>query len=296
MKGKERFFYSALHPVTIAVYLLGQIVLGMFIMHPIFVGISLFFSILLCFAVCGKDFLKELKIYIPFYVIVAVSNPLFSHSGITPLFFLNGKPITYEAIIYGIVSSGMFLSVLLWCRVWSAVMTEEKLVYLIGKKLPKLGLVLSVSFRMIPRFRQKWREIKEVQTTFSGDEKGFVDQIKAALSLFSALVTHAMESSIETGMSMAARGFGEKGRTSLILYKFRKRDAAFLTVNLCLLAAIVVGIAYGAVRFDYYPSLSPVVSGRMATGVFCLFAAQSALLLLQEIKEEVVWRFSRSKI
>ena len=296
MKGKEKFFYSALHPATVAIYLIGQIVLGMFVMHPIFVTVSLFFSSLLCFVTCGKSFVKELRAYLIFYLIVAVSNPLFSHNGGTPLFFLNGKPITYEATVYGIVSSGMFLSVLLWCRVWSAVMTEEKLVYLIGKKMPKLGLVLSVSLRMIPRFRQKWKELREVQTTFSGEEKGFVDRIKNALTLFSALITHAMESSIETGMSMSARGFGLKGRTSMALYKFRLRDVLFLLTNLALLSAIVVGIALGYVQFDYYPFLSPVVRGRQATGVFCLFAVQSALLLLLEIKEEVVWVYSRSKI
>ena len=245
---------------------------------------------------CGKKFLSELKFYLPFYLIVALSNPLFSHNGDTALFFLNGRPITYEATIYGIVSSGMFLSVLLWCRAWSAIMTEEKLIYLIGKKFPKTGMVLSVSFRMIPRFREKWREIREVQTVFEGDEKGFVAQIMGAMKMFSALMTEAMESSLETGMSMAARGYGLKGRTSLKLYKFRKADLSFLICNLVLLAAIVTGIALGATDYTFYPTLSIMGLDRLQIIVYCLFAFQSSLLVLLEIKEEIVWNYSRSRI
>ncbi len=297
MNTKEKFAYAALHPLTVALHLLGQIILGMFIMHPVFVAISLFFAVVVCFFVCGKSFLKELKFYLPFYIIVALSNPLFSHSGATPLFFLNGKPITYEATIYGIVSSGMFLSVLLWCRVWNGIMTEDKLVFLVGRRLPKIGLVLTISLRMIPRFRNKWWEIREVQSTL-GDfaESGFIAQIKGAVKLFSALITHAMESAVETGMSMSARGYGLKGRSSLVLYKIRPYDIVFMCGNLFTFVAIIVGIAMGFIDYQFYPTVTPVECGSGTTGMFVLFAMQSALLVLQAIKEEAVWKYSRSRI
>ena len=296
MTNKDRFFYSALHPATVALYLAGQMVLGMFVMNPIFVAISLTFSVLLCLTVCGKNFYKELRFYIPFYLIVAISNPLFSHNGATVLFFLNGRPITYEATIYGIVSSGMFLGVLLWCRAWSAIMTEEKLIYLIGRKFPKTGMVLSVSFRMIPRFREKWREIREVQRTLEGDKTGFVEQVKGALMMFSALMTDAMESSIETGTSMEARGYGLKGRTSLNLYKFRKSDVIFVTFDVLLLASVITFVCLGFIEYSFYPTLSPVVGGRGAIVTFVLFAIRSAMPLVLELKEEIIWKYSRSKI
>ena len=286
-----------MHPITVAFHVFSQICLTMFVMHPVFVAVSGAFSFLLCFSLLGNKFLKELKFYIPFYLIVALSNPLFSHSGATPMFFLNGKPITYEALIYGVVSSGMFLSVLLWCRVWSAVITDDKLMYLIGKQFPKIGLVLTVTLRMIPRFRLKWEEIREVNST-TGDfiEKGFVSKIKGALRLFSALITHAMESSMETGMSMAARGYGISKRTSIVTYRFRASDALFFSLNAFLTIAVIVLVALGATRFTYYPYISSVFGGGITTGVYVLFAVQSALLLLQEVKEETIWKFSRSKI
>ena len=297
MKSKDKFAYSGMHPVTVAFHIMAQICLTMFILHPVFVAISLFISLFLCASVVGKKFLKELKFYLPFYLIVAVSNPLFSHNGATPMFFLNGKPITYEALIYGFVSSGMFLSILLWCRVWSAVITDDKLLFLLGKQFPKIGLVLTVTLRMIPRFRMKWEELREVRSTVDdAAKKGFVSKVKGALRLFSALITQAMESSMETGMSMAARGYGVRKRTSVITYKFRTGDAIFLSLNLLLTASIVVFVALGAAKFDFYPYISPVSVGDRSIIVFVLYAVQSAMLLFKEVKEEALWNFCRSKI
>ena len=176
-------------------------------------------------------------------------------------------------------------------------MTEEKLVYLIGKRLPKVGLVMTVSLRMIPRFRSKWNEMKEARTTLGLHlEKGYVARVKEALKLFSALITQAMESAIETGMSMSARGYGLKRRTTMSLYKFRPFDAVFLSVNVLTLVSIVSLIALGALDFTFYPTVSHVSAGSNATVVFILFAIQSAYLLMLEVKEEISWKFSRSKI
>ena len=297
MNNKEKFAYSGMHPFTVAFHIMAQICLTMFILHPVFVAISLVFSLSLCIAVVGEKFLKELKFYLPFYVIVAISNPLFSHNGATPMFFLNGKPITYEALIYGIVSSGMFLSILLWCRVWSAVITDDKLLYLLSKRFPKIGLVLTVTLRMIPRFRMKWEELREVRSTVDDAvKKGFVAKVKGALRLFSALITQAMESSMETGMSMAARGYGVQKRTSIVRYKFRASDALFLALNVVLLATIVVLVALGATKYSFYPYIMPISGGDMTIAVYVLYAAQSAMLLFKEVKEEALWNFCRSKI
>ncbi len=297
MNHKEKLAYSGMHPFTVAFHIMAQMCLTMFILHPVFVAISLFASICTCIATVGKKFLKELKLYLPFYVIVAIGNPFFSHNGATPMFFLNGKPITYEATIYGIVSSGMFLSILLWCRVWSAVITGDKLLYLLSKRFPKIALVLTVTLRMIPRFRLKWEELREVRSTVDDAvDKGFVSKAKGALRLFSALITQALESSMETGTSMAARGYGVRKRTNVITYKFRASDALFLSMNVVLLATIVVLVALGAANYVFYPRIMPISGGFMEIAVYVLYAAQSIMLLFKEVKEETLWNFYQSKI
>lgn len=83
---------------------------------------------------------------------MSLANPLFIHNGETVLFFMNDNPITLEAIIYGGVSSLMIVGVLLWCRCYGAILTTDKFLYLFGRLIPKLGLILSMAFRFIPLF------------------------------------------------------------------------------------------------------------------------------------------------
>ena len=96
---------------------------------------------------------------------MAVTNPIFVHNGETILFFMNDNPVTLEAFIYGGAASLMIVSVLLWCRCYSAVLTTDKFLYLFGKVIPKLGLILSMAFRFIPLFKYQIRKINQSQKT-----------------------------------------------------------------------------------------------------------------------------------
>mgnify|MGYP000196489812 CR=1 FL=1 len=64
---------------------------------------------------------------------LAVMNPIFIHSGETILFFMNDNPVTLEALIYGTVSAGMLVGVLLWCKCYTTILTTDKFLYLFGK-------------------------------------------------------------------------------------------------------------------------------------------------------------------
>ena len=64
----------------------------------------------------GKSAIKFNILYmIPVLIVTAIINPIFSHEGITIIGYFNtGNPITLESIVYGICSSIMFISVILW--------------------------------------------------------------------------------------------------------------------------------------------------------------------------------------
>ena len=55
--------------------------------------------------------------------LVTALNALFNHSGATELAVLFGNPLTMEALVYGLVSSLMLLTMWLWCAVWRGVAT-----------------------------------------------------------------------------------------------------------------------------------------------------------------------------
>lgn len=48
-----------------------------------------------------RPFCGGIAFYVSMFLLVAVTNPLFSHNGVTPLFYLNGNPVTLEAFVYG---------------------------------------------------------------------------------------------------------------------------------------------------------------------------------------------------
>lgn len=86
--------FSGYHPVINFVYFVAVLVFSMFILHPVFLAVSLFSA----FVYSGvlKGWIKALKsalICLPVIIIVMLINPMFNHYGVTILFYLyNGNP------------------------------------------------------------------------------------------------------------------------------------------------------------------------------------------------------------
>ena len=298
MESSKLKSFSSLHPLVLIVYFLSILVVSMFSTNPVLLFISLVGGMMF-FGVMNskKAFLSDLAFYIPMFLLIAIINPLFSHNGVTPLFFMNGNPVTLEAILYGGNIALMLLAVVYWCKCYSEIMTTDKFLYLFGKAIPKLALVLSMALRFIPLFREKHREFRVVQGA-SGlyDKKGFVNKIMCELKIFSALVTWSLENSVDTASSMKARGYGLKGRTHFSMYKFRKRDGLILAINLILFSVVSVGMAGGFVDFSFYPFVTEVKMGFFQMIVYISMGIMSLLPFITELWEVIVWKYSMSKI
>lgn len=94
---------------------------------------------------------------------IAVINPLFSHNGVTPLFFLNGNPVTLEAVLYGLDIAVMLVAVLYWFKGYNHVMTSDKFLFLFGRAIPRLALVLSTALRFVPLLKVQIRRVSRAQ-------------------------------------------------------------------------------------------------------------------------------------
>lgn len=68
----------------------------------------------------------------------------------TPLFFLNGNPVTLEAVLYGLDIAAMLVAVMYWFKCYNHIMTSEKILFLFGKVIPKLSLLLSTGAAVCP--------------------------------------------------------------------------------------------------------------------------------------------------
>ena len=150
---KDRFGHY--HPLVNFLYFALVIGFSMALNHPLAQGISLVCAIVYAVQTEGrKAVLFTLKWCLPMVLLTAFINPAFSHEGRTILlYFPNGNPLTLESMLYGISSGVLIATVMLWFLNFNRVITSDKFIYLFGRIIPAMSLVLSMTLRFIPKFK-----------------------------------------------------------------------------------------------------------------------------------------------
>ncbi len=288
----------SLHPVAPFLYFAAVIFITMFTTHPVLLGVSFFCAVFTCgFVIGAKKTLKSVACALPVMLVIALTNPLFSRGGVTTLFYLNGNPVTKEAVLYGADISVMITAVFYWFKCYAAVMSGDKFVCLFGSFAPKLALLLSMTLGFLPKLKRKHREIDDAQRALGIYSRGgYFDKIRSKMRVLSILVTCGLESSVETADSMRARGYGLKGRSVYSPYRFTLSDAAFTAFTLLLTAALCFLFYRGAADFRFYPTVKEISLTAEAVAAYVSLFALSAAGIFCEIKENALWRLSRSKI
>lgn len=247
--------FSEHNPIAIFVHFMLTIIIAMFIQNPIILLLALFGSILYYAVTFRKISAKTLIFWILLFLLISLINPIFSHKGETVLLFINGKAITLEALFYGINNGIMILTVMVWFIVFSEIMTSDKVMYIFGKFSPRLALLVSMSLRYIPLYRQRASIINNAQKTMGlYKESNIVDNVKGGMRVTSSLITWSLETSVDTADSFAARGGELKHRSSFSLFKFRKNDVALIIISIVLFSAVISAQAMGVLSVDYYAS------------------------------------------
>ncbi len=298
MKSLKSDAFSTFHPAALFFYFAGLILITIFIVNPLMLAIALIGAISYCvFTEKGRNVKSDLSFYIPMFILVSITNPLFSHNGITPLFFMNGNPVTLEAVFYGINIALLLTAAAFWCRAYAETVTEDKFLFLFSKTLPKTALVISMAIKFIPVMKRQAKKISSAQKAMGlYSSKSYVDKLHAGVRVFSALVTWSLENAVDTARSMRARGYGLKGRKSFSLFKFTARDAVMIIVSAAMFAFVLFGFRSGAVHFAFYPSMSRLPLSPTAVLVYIFYGAAAFLPFIVEVKESLKWKFYISKI
>lgn len=219
--------FSRFHPTVNFLYFTAVIVFSTIYMNPILLGISLICALLYSIYLEGARSLKlSLLVVLPIGLFAAAVNIAFNHNGMTVLgYFPTGNPLTLESIAYGVSAAVLLADVILWFFCFNRVITSDKFIYLFGKIIPALSLVLSMALRFVPRFKQQLHSISTAQRSIStASEKGLFSKIKHGVNVFSIMLTWSLENSVTTADSMNSRGYGLKGRTAFTRYRFYFRD------------------------------------------------------------------------
>ena len=291
--------FSTYHPVVNFLFFAEVLGFSMFLLHPLCLVISLLCAVGYALCLNGKKALGFcLKGILPMMVFTAILNPMFSHEGITILTWLpSGNPLTLESILYGLAAAGMLAAVVLWFSCFNSVITSDKFVYLFGRVIPALSLVLSMALRFVPRFKAQLKVVTRAQKCIGKDPTrgGLMHRIRCAGAILSVMVTWALENGIDTADSMKSRGYGLPGRTAFSIYRFDKRDRQALIFLLFLGVAVLAGAALEGLTWRYFPSVKWSTSP-LSLCVLVAYAALCAFPILLNRKEDRKWNALRSNI
>ncbi len=288
------------HPIVNFAYFLFVIGFSMFFMHPVCLLISITSGFLYSVMLKGKKAIKTNLIYmLPMLIFMALINPAFNHAGITIIAYLpNQNPITLEAIIYGACSAMMIFGVICWFSCYNQIMTSDKFIYLFGRIIPGLSLIISMTLRFVPKFGEQLRVVANAQKCIGRDvsDKSIIKRVKYGLNILSVMTTWALENTIDTADSMKARGYGIAGRTAFSIYKFDNRDFKALLCIVALGIYIFVGGLAGKMSFWYFPAVKAADISPYGVSVFISYLLLCVSPIIIEIREVMRWKFLRSKI
>lgn len=291
--------FTSFHPIVNFLYFLVVIVSSMFFMHPVFLGISLLCGIAYSIRLNGMKAVKFNILYmLPILLLFAVMNPVFNHAGTTIIVYVNDNPITVESIVYGFASATMFVSVIIWFSCYNAVMTSDKFIYLFGRVIPALSLVLSMVLRLVPKLKAQIRVISNAQKCVGRDVSNgnMLQRARNGLKIISILTTWALENAIETADSMKSRGYGLKGRTSFSNFRFDSRDGIALIWIVALSIVLLFGAIIGENNIVYFPAIIMKPISGFSFLVYSAYGGLCLLPLIFNLLEDIKWARLKSKI
>jgi energy-coupling factor transport system permease protein len=285
---------SGYHPTVAMLFFVLVIGSTMFIQHPVLLAMSFLGSLSYSIYLNGRKAIRfNLMYMMPLLLIAMLLNPAFSHQGVTILTYLpSGNPLTLESIVYGVHAAFMLITVITWFSGFNKVMTSDKFVYLFGRIIPAMSLVLSMALRFVPRFTAQIKIIANAQRCVGRDVSngGVLQRAKHGIKILSMLVTWSLENAIDTADSMKSRGYGLPKRSAFSIFRFDKRDRWAMLFLLIAGGLLISGSLTSQLLFWYYPVLTSAPLTVFQVIVFISYLALSLMPMLLNLKVDLTWR------
>lgn len=272
--------FGRLHPFAILLYYVMAAVLMVGTSDP-FVNLTVWImSLLHYFFLTGmrKGF-RMLWYSLGTAVLCLMVNPLLNHRGVTLLFMLGEWRITKEAVLYGMHMAILLLASLLLFSCFSHHMTAEKIMTLMGKRMPSFALLFSMILRFVPKAGKDFREMAALHGNHP--------------SMWQALLGITLEDAVGRSLSMKSRCYGMKTRSS---YYHRKMDRSEILLCVCCVT-VTMGLLVCQYMHQYRVRFFPSIHmDRLPLWMWTLFFIFYSLPLVWQGKEELSWYLSRRKI
>ena len=287
--------FSKCHPAVNFLFFVGAIGMSVVIQHPMYLLSGIVTGGIYYLLLNGGKGWKTILGLLPVFVFLTAINPLFNTLGETPLFYVFGRPYTFEALLYGGALASMFVIMMLWFGCYNKVLTSDKFTSLFGNLIPAISLLLVMVFRMVPNFIRKTGQIIGARKSIgkgASEAASTKEKVKDGMTVLGTLTSWALEGSVVTGDSMRARGYGSAKRTSFMIYRMTVADWWLLAVMTVLVTLTILAAVWGQMTATFTPKLQIAAT---SWGI----VAYTAYLLIPtalSIKEAIQWHISRSRI
>lgn len=292
--------FKTYHPIVNFIYFVFVIGFSCFFMHPVCLAISFVCGFTYSVMLKGKKTIKNNLFYmLPVMIATALINPAFNHEGVTVIAYLpSGNPLTYESIIYGLAASVMVVSVICHFSIYSEIMTSDKFIYLFGKIIPAISLIISMTLRFVPRFVAQLKVVSNAQKCIGRDVSNgsIIKRAKNGLNILSIMTTWALENAIETADSMKSRGYGLKGRTAFSNFIFDSRDKKALAAIMITGLYSFVGALCDGMYFRYFPSIKSADISFFEISLCISYLLLFLIPIIIELWGVKKWKSLKSKI
>lgn len=292
-------YYEQLHPLTLHIYFICVLILSMKLTHPIFLIINLIIgSIYLITNIGLKLYFRKLIYIVPMTLLIMIINPLFNHRGATPILYINDMPITIESIVSSIFVGILIISLLLWFSALGSCIDSYKFLYIFGRIMPTVSLMITMIIRFIPYFSYKLEQIKQTQLTFgySTSDGPMKKRLLSGSKLLTILISTSLENSIDTADSMQSRGYGLKPRGHYAHYKYTVIDIMISCLSITAFVLLMIFSFSNHYVFHYYPNFTGL---QLSSQLYLPIIGYSILLIspiLYNITEAIKWHILTSKI
>ena len=287
--------FKSYHPLINLIYFVCAFVFALWFTDPVFTAIAFICAFLFLLALTGK---KAFGLGIGLLVFIIVFTLLyrtFNHFGITNIGETSiGNKITLEATAFGLNLAFRISAAIILIACFVKIFTTDKIVYLFGKISPKFSVFLSFLFRFIPRIKKESNKISKARKGI-GRAKGqgsFKNKVKNFMAYFGRLISFSTESTFESLDSMKNRGLGLKGRTAFSIYRFDKRDRAFVIIMFLFIFLTLTAWALDYAIIQYDPEII-IVNKDAASYLFYIIYA---FLLLMPTASEVLMKMRFKKV
>lgn len=145
-------------------YVTIALVITMAAFHPVIIALALVAA--LCAGACVRGVRQVARSAFwqaPLVALVALANPLFASVGSTELLRLGTHAIYLESVVYGLCMGMLLVAVMVQFANASSVLTSDKVMGALGRRMPTVALMMSMCMRLIPRFVRRGCEVSAVQ-------------------------------------------------------------------------------------------------------------------------------------